>query len=859
MYQAIYFDYKTRTVFLRDDANGWDEFQHKPVFYKRVSKASENSLPVLTGGYAVPTQKWTKDDPDLLERDIDPCLYTLRELYSDLDDVIPTHHNITYLDIETEMGGALTPEFIQAAKMPVTSIAVLDKTTKMKICFIVDKLGEIEEIIEEGKHIIPCLSEKELFRKFLDKWEELDTTIVCGWNSEYFDIPYLYFRMCNVIGREESSRLSPIRKINVQDWNPKITIVRIGGINHLDYMLLHKKYIMKQEPSYKLGAIGEKYADLGKIDYEGNLNQLFKRDKQTFIDYNLRDVEIIEAIEDKLKFIELTISISHICNTPYEQIYYNTILGEGAILKHLKREGIISPNKPTTHNPSRKGKEEIYAGGYILPAEPGLYYDCIDLDFTSLYPSIIKSLNLGIETLMGRIVVNDNYEQNHSLEKLKERDPEEIVELERLDKQKYTLSSTKVKLGKLLKIIEDNKYTISASGAMFRTDEQSVTAKILEGWFEKREYYRGLKKKAGKDKDWDKYKLYDLFQHSFKILQNGTYGTFAKNAWRYTDGWMICSSAITNSGQRLTKESVSFVNKYLNRELETDDKNYIKISDTDSLYIELKDIIKKKHPDELEKDKIILEIADDIQTRANSYLDELCSGMFNIQGKHYFQLKQEIIASCILITGKRRYGMRVTNKEGVEVDEIDMKGLELMKSNMNPIFKTFGTNFIKEILFGKNKNEIDTSILDFYKSIKTIEPKLLGKPTGVSFINKCIKRKAGAGEIFSELNINTKENSRSAIIYNDLLRFKGLDKKYESIIEGDKILIVNLKHNPFKIDVIGFPNGNIPEEITTFIETYIDREAIFDSILKNKLEELYKDLGWVFPNFNPNIAKFFKF
>ncbi len=331
--------------------------------------------------------------------------------------------------------------------------------------------------------------------------------------------------------------------------------------------------------TYKLGDIGTRYVNLGKIEYEGNLNTLFRDDINKFIDYNLRDVEIIEALEDKLKFINLTIMISHICNIPYESIYWNTVMNEGAILKYLKREGIVSPNKPTTHNPSLKNIKDSYAGGYLLEPIPGLYFDVIDLDFTSLYPSIIKSLNLGIETLVGRIKVDNKptYEQNHSLEKLKERDPEETIIIEKLNKTDYTLKAAKVKLKDLVNIIEQNEFTISASGAIFKTDEQSICSKILQGWFEKREYYRGLKKKAGKEEDWSNYKLYDLFQHAFKILQNAMYGTYAKSGWRYTDGHLICSAAITNSGQSLTKHTISYVNNKINNEyLKLDKEELIK-------------------------------------------------------------------------------------------------------------------------------------------------------------------------------------------------------------------------------------------------------------------------------------------
>jgi len=627
-------------------------------------------------------------------------------------------------------------------------------------------------------------------------------------------------------------------------------------------MLLHKKYIMKEEPSYKLGDIGIKYVDLGKIEYEGNLNTLFRDDPEKFIDYNLRDVEIVEALESKLKFINLTIMISHICNIPYESIYWNTVMNEGAILKYLKREGIVSPNKPTTHNPSLKNIKDSYAGGYLLEPIPGLYFDVIDLDFTSLYPSIIKSLNLGIETLVGRIRVDHNptYEQNHSLEKLKERDPDEIVVVEKLDKTNYTLKSANIKLKTLIDLIESNEYTISASGAIFKTDEQSVCSKILHGWFEKREHYRGLKKKAGKEEDWANYKLYDLFQHAFKILQNAMYGTYAKSGWRYTDGNLICSAAITNSGQRLTQESIIYVNKTINDELKID-KQHICISDTDSMYIVLGDLLKYRFPnlDPKDKNDKILEIASEIQDYSNNYLNGLSKKLFNIKsGTHYFQLKQEVICAGVLTTGKRRYAMYVTNKEGINVEELDMKGLELMKSNMNKLFKSFGEQFIKNILFGKNKTDIDTDIINFYKTLKTLDPRQLGKPTGVKQMG-AYYIPSRAGEMFSTFRTKAPANTKAAVRYNDLLKFKKLDTKYESIIEGDKIFIINLKPNVYKLETIGLPNAKVPEEIEKFVREFIDIDEIFESLLLNKLKELYKDLKWQFPLLNENISKFFKF
>ena len=860
MYQAIHYDFSTYTYHLRDDKSGWHEFKFQPTYYKRVDEYEEGAQPVLTGGWAMPTTKYSKDDTNLLEKDINKELVVLRELYYKYDDVIPSFHNIVHLDIEIEMGGALTPEYIKAAPMPITSIALIDMTTKTKICFIVDKSKEIEETNQDGKQIIPCGSEKELIKRFLDKWEELDPTIVVGWNSAYFDIPYMYFRIKQVLD-DEVLRMSPIRKVNYREFNGEIQ-VSIAGVNHLDYMLLHKKYIMKEEPSYKLGEIGTKYVGLGKLEYEGNLTAFFKKDKNAFIDYNLRDVEIIEKLEEKLKFIELTIMISHICNIPYQSIYYNTVMNEGAILKYLKREGIVSPNKPTTHNPSLKANTASYAGGYLLEPIPGLYFDVIDLDFTSLYPSIMKSLNLGIETLVGRIKVDDNptYEQQHSLEKLKLRNPDEQITIERLNKSNYTLKSAQIKIGDLIKLIEKNEYTISASGAMFRTDEKSVVATILEGWFNKREHYRGLKKKAGKEEDWANYKLYDLFQHAFKILQNAMYGTFAISGWRYTDGQLICSAAITNSGQRLTCESIDFVNGKINTELGVE-KQHICISDTDSMYIVLGDLLKHRYPDlkPEEKNDKTLKLAIEIQDEANADLNRISKDLFNIAfNTHYFQLKQEVICSSVLTTGKRRYAMYVTNKEGVAVEELDMKGLELMKSNMNKLFKKFGEDFIKNILFGKEKSEIDNDIVTFYKTLRTLDPRQLGKPTGVKQIH-AYHLPAKAGDMFSGFKIKAPYNTKAAIRYNDLLKFKKLDKKFESIIEGDKIFVINLKQNPYNLETIGLPNAQVPPAIEEFVKTYIDVEEIFDSLLANKLKSLYGDLKWDFPALNKNVGKFFAF
>ena len=217
-----------------------------------------------------------------------------------------------------------------------------------------------------------------------------------------------------------------------------------------------------------------------------------------------------------------------------------------------------------------------------------------------------------------------------------------------------------------------------------------------------------------------------------------------------------------------------------------------------------------------------------------------------------------MIAEKAYWAGKRRYAMYIVNKEGVPVEELDMKGLDIMKSNFPPYFREFGENILKSILFGKSKIDIDKDVITFKTSLSNISYNKLLKPTGVKKIEDYIERPPLAGEIFSKLLPRTPINSRSAIIYNDLLRFKKLNKKYPEFRIGDKMYIAYLKPNPYRLNVMGCNGYNDPPEIQEFIEKYIDRGIIFESIMKNKLESIYNDLEWKL-NLNPIQSKFFNF
>ena len=878
MYQAIYYDGKERKYHLRDDKLGWNTFEYQPTFYK---PDPQGQYLTLFGDKVSPTKTYSGD---CYETDVDKATRVLVDLYSESDDV-PEYHNTVFFDIECEIAGALTPQTVANAPTKITAIALYDNSLKQYYCYILDEDQLLTNSEKDNTFVISCISEKILLQTFLDKWEQMDPTIISGWNSEFFDVPYTYNRIAKVLGKSQADRLSPINKVFVGETDNE-QVVRIGGINHLDYMLLFKKYVTKQEPSYALGNIGTKYVKLGKIEYYGSLDKLFKEDVQKFIEYNIRDVEILVKLEEKMKFIDLTVTVGHLCHTTYDNIYYSTALNDGAILTYLKRKNIVSPNKPTTLNPKLGGlsrkkaefdykagnitKEQLdeiielseYAGGYLKDPEPGLYEWVIDLDFTSLYPSIIRSLNIGIETLVGRIVNKHKTDSQWSLDELKNMDPNTKVTVEKLLPDR-TLKLTETTAGIMYNFVKNNNLIISAAGVIFDKNKQSVVCEILTDWFNKRVEYKNLMKQAYKAGDTAMGEFYNRRQHAYKIKLNDVYGVFALNSWRYTDGHKMISKAITLTGQRLTQESIIFCNKIMNERLGTNNKDYIITSDTDSLFIHVKDLLRAEGVDLTDKAACIaatLEIATEIQSLANKHLDTLVVDLFNLHDRpHYFELKQEVVIERGYFSGKRRYAMYIVNKEGVTVEELDMKGLDLMKSNFPPLFREFGESILNQIMFGKQKQDIDKQILEFKTKVNTIDWRQLLKPTGLKQLGSYIDSRPRNGEIFSKLRLKCPINTKAAIRYNDLLQFKGLDKQYSKFQVGDKMLIAYLKDNPFKIDCIGFNGYNDPPQIIEFIEKYINRGLLFDSVMKNKIEGLYSDIGWGMPIFNANFNKFFTF
>ena len=512
---------------------------------------SQSTHTGLNGESLKKVSNWKSDNYNLHFHDMTPYQKFLVEKYGINDEPSQTQREL-FFDIETEMGDALTEDYIKSAPKKVTSIAWYDKQVDEWAILILDPKSNLKRTKAKTKEIIPCKTEEELLLKFLERFREIDPDIVVGWNSDYFDIPYLYYRMCNVLGQDVARYLSPIGYVRETPWF-KDQYIQIAGVESLDYMRLHKKFSWKDEPSFKLDAIGEKYAGLNKIEYDGNLDKLFDDDPLKFIQYNFRDVEILKVLDEKLEYLSLVKNLAHKGKHNYSEVYANTKTQDGAISAYLLSKKIVPPAKD--RNPLSK---KNYAGGYLFCPKAGIYNYVFDEDLTSLYPSIIMTINIGKETMVGRIIDADDRNNRLGLNDLKRKDPDEEFIVENIKR-----SRTKVNAGRLISMIEQNELSVSANGVLFNTNRESVLSTILKKWFDERVLYKNEMKKAFKSGNDELGAAFHMKQYTMKILLNSLYGATALGSFRY--GNVILSEAITLSGQRIIQESALAANRHMNK------------------------------------------------------------------------------------------------------------------------------------------------------------------------------------------------------------------------------------------------------------------------------------------------------
>ena len=539
---------------------GYTEEEFQNYGYQECSEAQATHKG-LKGENLKKVFNWDKENPQMHYSDhTRGNIHTkfLLDKYGDDDTPSVTHREV-FFDIEIEIGGALTPEYIKSAPKPVTSIAWWDRQLDDWKIIIVDKEGKLEQTIDkQGREVIPVKRETDLLDLFIRMMEEIQPDILIGYNSDYFDIPYLYYRIKNTMGDRTAKRLSPINIVEEQTWNEDVPI-KIAGVSSLDYMRLHKKYSFKDEPSFKLDALGEKYVGQKKIEYEGSLDRLFAEDKEKFIEYNFVDVLILKKLDEKFQYIDLTKNLAHKGKVLYEEVYLSSKIQDGAISGWLLSQNIIPPNKDL--NPLTK---KNYAGGYLFCPKTGIYNYMFDEDLTSLYPSIIMSLNIGKETYVGRVLDLYNDRNNrlglNDLENMVAQDPEATIPLENLQRKQQEMP-----VKDIVNKIKNHQLAVTANGVMFRTDKKSALSVILDTWFDERVRYKKAMKAAYKSGNKKEGELNHLKQYTMKILLNSLYGATALPSFRY--GSVILSEGITLTGQRIIQESALFANTHMNKVL----------------------------------------------------------------------------------------------------------------------------------------------------------------------------------------------------------------------------------------------------------------------------------------------------
>ena len=843
MYQNIWCEKRASNqveVHLWDDIAGYQNFIFKNYAYIKDGSGQYRSI------YDDKLKKvtyWTEEDYNsgkVFESDVPLETKILLDRYHKSDEPSKNHVEL-FFDIEVEVTDGF-PEPTKANNK-ITSIALYNKMEDCNMVFIIS--DKIQSYTNDNTTVEVFGTEQQLLQAFLKYWINTKPTIISGWNINKFDIPYLYNRITKVFGEEFASALSPIQIVK---YNSNKQVYRIAGVSSLDYLELYKKFTYTQQSSYRLDHIGKIEVNIGKVAYDGSLDDLYRDDIDRFIEYNLNDVKIVVALDDKLKLIDLARAVSHLGRIPYEEVYYSSRYIEGAILVYLKQLNLVTPNKKV--GVTYDGSYGRFSGAYVKSPIPGRYDWVFDLDLTSMYPSIIMSLNISPETKIGKINGWDAEEFIKGTTK--------TYSIEKEGKVIRHLSN-----GELKDFMNKNNVSISSNGVIYDLSKKGVIPAILEKWFDARVEYKSLAKKYGEEGDEKLHGYFNRRQHVQKILLNSIYGVLGLTVFRFYD--IDNAEATTTTGVKLIQFTEKVTNSYYNKLLK-DDKDYCIYTDTDSVFYSALPLVKNRLPNaDTTDDKFmteqILDIASEVQTYINKSYDYFAKNFLNIQDEHRFEIKQEVIAKSAFWVTKKRYGQWIINDGGTPCEKLDVKGLDIVRSSFPPSFRDFMTKVLKAILAKVGKERIDEFILNFKKSLHNETVENIALPTGVKGIKKYTKKKTtrgfGGKSMFTDMEKGAPVYVKASVVYNDLLKHFNANN-CEPIRNASKIRWVYLKDNPFNIDAIAFKGYDDPKEIMDFIIKYIDRDKLFNKALKKKIQMFYDSMKWDMPvDKKTSIERFF--
>lgn len=851
MYQSVYVDKKASVVHLWDDEKGHMKMKYRPYAYKLKPGGHYRSI---YGQELERVEKFFPGEQGILEGDVPPETRVLIDGYGDSDEV-SKGHRIAIIDIETSIEGGY-PRF-QSPSNKITAIAIWDNVTNKYRCFILDEENIVANAEDGDKIILAFRDEEEMLMAFVEFWESISPTIVTGWNVNEpemrkagFDFPYMVARLDFIFGEEVSARLSPIGICRFNQYKNKVVI---AGVNILDYLLLYRRYSQKQLTNYRLDTVAQEELQKGKTHYVGSLDHLMKTDIKKYIEYNLNDIILVKELDDHLKFIDLAVSICHVCHVPYEEYHVSSKFLEGALLTYLHRKKLVAPNK-TSFKKNDEDDDAVsdikddddddvgFDGAYVKDPIPGRYEWVCSADINSLYPSVIMSLNISPETKLGVI-------ENWSTEKFVQKSDEKI-----------TLHDEEISYADLLKVCEENNWSISSNGVVYDQKKVGCIPDILKKWFSERVEYKNKLKDAVKAGDKEAEIHWERRQKVQKILLNSLYGVLGLSVFRFYD--LDNALAVTATGQDIIKTSARYVNKQWNKRIGTTDKDYVIYIDTDSLYIDMKSLWQAEDPNGDVKTFCIKNI-DAISDDLNVFYRTMMLRMFHCTDNR-IRILADVVAKSAMWLVKKRYAMlKVYDMDKrKDVDKIDVKGLDTVRSSYPKKFRSFMKEILSDILNGATKKEIDKKVVDFKGHMREFKIEEIAKNTSVAFISKGedkIDYDPPTREPFKFVK-GTTAQAKAALAYNDML-IKHNVIEIEPIMSGGKIKWAYLKDNPLELVGLGFKDdGRDPKQVMDYLAKYIDRNRLWDSELHNKLVTFYTALSWeIYNESGETIDEFFSF
>jgi len=707
------------------------------------------------------------------------------------------------LDIETTCEGGF-PD----VNNPVEEIICLTVKNQSNKQILTWGVGEFKTDRTDITYV-QCANEKQLLFEFLKFWIKNHPDVITGWNTKFFDLPYLMNRIKMVADEETANRMSPWKIANEREiyvQGRRQIYYELYGTVMLDYLDLYKWFIPTRQESYKLDHIGEVELGQNKNDNPfDTFKEFYEKDFQKFIDYNIQDVEIVDALEDKLGLIELALTVAYESKVNYDDIFSQVRVWDTLIANHLHEKKIAIPPR------EEHTKDVKYEGAYVKEPILGGHDWIVSFDINSLYPHIIIQYNVSPEKLIGnspvRVNVNDMIDNKIDLNFLK-----------------------------------DKNACITPNGAMFKADSQGFLPEMMEKMYNERVIFKKRMLKA--KEQYQRTKNPDLvkeiarchnIQWARKIALNSAYGAVGNQYFRYYD--VRQAAGITTAGQFIIRFVEKNMNEYLNKILNTENQDYIVASDTDSIYVNLGPLVKQTC-DGKSNDEIADFLGKVCDKKLEPFLEKVFDSLSNYSNafRNAMVMKREVIANKGIWVAKKRYMLNVLDEEGIRLanPKLKLMGIEAVKSSTPQVCR----GKIKEaitVIMSKKETDLHKLIADFRKDFLTM------KAEDIAFPRSCnnLKKYRDSANIFIK---GTPIHVKGALIYNHKIEEMNLQNKYPLIQEGDKIKFIKLKQaNPFKFDVISYIS-TLPKEFK--LQPYIDYDVMFDKTFLDPMKFILDAVGW---------------